>query len=114
MYFIVPSWWEPAAQPCVLDRSSYRRRAAEKIRAPNMARMFIDFRCDRACTLVINDNDAIRADYAFRQLEGRRDGAIRKQSLSSTQRDRIHHQAEHIDQIMLDKSLKEITASPNV
>src|SRR5947208_4923028 len=56
--------------------------------------------CDRAGTLVIHDNDAIRADYAFRHLEGRRDPAIREQTLSTAQRERIYHQPEHIDQIM--------------
>jgi len=69
---------------------------------------------DRACTLVIHDNDAIRADYAFRHLEGSRDRAIRKQTLSHAQRDRIYHQPESIDQIMLDQRLNEIAASPNV
>src|SRR6266498_2213774 len=70
--------------------------------------------CDRAGTLVIHNDDAIRADYAFRHLEGRRDRAIRKQPLSSAQRERIYHQPEHIDQIMLDKRLKEIATPPNV
>src|ERR1700682_3037902 len=70
--------------------------------------------CDRTCTLVIHGNDAIRADYAFRHLEGRRDRAVRKQPLSSAQRERIYHQPEHIDQIMLHKRLKEISISPNV
>src|SRR5256885_3588777 len=59
--------------------------------------------CDRACTLVIHDNDAIRADYAFRHLECRRDGALGKQPLSSAQRYRIYNQPERIDQIVLDK-----------
>src|SRR5205085_9657128 len=70
--------------------------------------------CDRACTFVIHDDDASRADYAFRHLEGRRDRALRKQPLSSAQRDRIDHQPEHIDQVMLDKRLKEIATFPNV
>src|SRR5512134_3921938 len=70
--------------------------------------------CNSACTLVIHDNDAIRADFAFRHLERRRDRAIGKQPLSNAQRDRIYHQPERIDQIMLDKRLKEITTSPNV
>jgi len=31
MYYIVLlSWWEPAAQPCALDRSSYSRRVQKK------------------------------------------------------------------------------------
>ena len=61
---------------------------------------------DRAGALVIHENDAIRADYAFRHLECRRDGALGKQPLSSAQRERIYHQPEHIDQILLDKRLK--------
>jgi hypothetical protein len=69
---------------------------------------------DCACALVIHDNDAIRADMAFRHLERRRDRAIGKQPFSTTQRDRIDHQPERIDQIMLDQRLKEITTSPNV
>src|SRR5687767_8761792 len=70
--------------------------------------------CDCTRTLVIHDNDAIRADYAFRHLERRRDRAIGKQPFSIAQRDRIYHQPKYIDQIMLDQRLKEITTSPNV
>ena len=47
--------------------------------------------CDCAGTLVIHDNDAIRAACAFRHLECRRDRAIGKQPLSTAQCDRIDH-----------------------
>ena len=70
--------------------------------------------CDCACTLVIHDNDAIRGDFAFRHLERHRDRALGKQPLSNAQRDRIVHQPERVDQIMLDKRLNQITTSPNV
>src|SRR5258707_873006 len=69
---------------------------------------------DGAGTLVIYENDAIRADYAFRHLECRRDGALGKQPFSVAQRYRKYHQPERIDQIMLDKRLKQIPTSPNV
>lgn len=70
--------------------------------------------CDRACTFVIHENDAIRADYAFRHLERRRDRALGKQPFPLAQSYRIDHQPEIIDQIMLHKRLEQITASPNV
>ena len=65
-------------------------------------------------TLVIRDNDAIRGNCAFRYLERHSDCAIGKHPFSTTQRDRIYHQPECIDQIMLDKRLNEVTTSPNV
>lgn len=72
------------------------------------------FGYDCARTLVSHENDASWGDDAFRRLERRRDCAIGKQSLSGAQRDRIDHQPERINQIMLDQCLKEIPASPNV
>src|SRR5919198_5370447 len=74
----------------------------------------MDSSCDCARMLVIHDNDAIRADCAFRHLERCRDRAIGKQPFSTAQRDRIDHQPERIDQIMLHERLHEITTSPHV
>src|SRR5262249_8381127 len=68
----------------------------------------------RASTLVIHDNDALRGDLALRHLEGRRDGAIGKQTLSGAQRERIDLEPQLVDQIMLEERLKEIRTSVNV
>src|ERR1044071_9943624 len=68
----------------------------------------------RACTVVSHVNNAIRADYAFPYLESRRDRSIRKQTLSTAQRDRKNHQPERIDQVMFHQRLQKIATSPNM
>ena len=70
--------------------------------------------CNRACTLVIHDNDATWGDLALRHLERRRDGAIGKQPFSTAQRQRIDLEPERIDQIMLHERLKEICTAVHV
>ena len=69
---------------------------------------------NRACALVIHDDDAAGGDFAIGHLERRRDRALGKQLFSLAQSYRIDHQPEIIDQIMLHKRLEQITASPNV
>ena len=49
--------------------------------------------CDRACSLVIHDNDAIGGDCALRHLERRRNRAIDKQPFSTAQR---QHGTSHL------------------
>ena len=70
--------------------------------------------CDRACTLVIRDNDTLWGDLVLRHLERRRDGAIGKQSFATAQRQRIDLEPELINQIMLDERLKKISTAVNV
>ena len=45
---------------------------------------------NRACTLVIHDNDATCGDLAIRHFERRRNCAIGKQPFSTAQRQRIY------------------------
>ena len=78
------------------------------------ARLFNTSGCDRACPLVIRDNDTLWGDLALRHLERRRDGAIGKQPFSTAQRQRIDLEPELINQIMLDERLKEISTAVNV
>ena len=70
--------------------------------------------CNRACTLVIHENDATWGDLALRHLERRRNGAIGKQPFSTAQRQRIDLEPELIDQIMLHERLNEIGTSVHV
>ena len=57
--------------------------------------------CNRACALVIHDNDASWGDLALRHIERRCNGAIDKQPFSTAQRQRVDLEPELIDQIML-------------
>ncbi len=50
--------------------------------------------CNRACTLVIHENDTTWGDLALRHLERRWDGAIGKQPFSIAQRQRIYFEPE--------------------
>src|SRR5687768_519066 len=69
---------------------------------------------DFAVTLVTRENDASGANNAFRHLERRRDRALAKQLFPLTQGDRIDHQPEGIDQIILHERLQKIAAAPYV
>jgi len=56
------------------ERGTHCVGNARKINSPGQpAERLWTSSCDRACTLVIHDNGAIRAGYAFRHLEGCRD-----------------------------------------
>ncbi len=70
--------------------------------------------CDRACLLVIHDNNAIWGDFALRHLERRRNRAVDKLPFSTAQRQRIYLEPELIDQIMLHQRLNEICTSESV
>src|SRR5690349_13764136 len=51
---------------------------------------------NRACTLVIHDNNAIWRDLALLHFERRRDGAIDKQAFATAQRQRVDLEPELI------------------
>src|SRR5260221_8989770 len=70
--------------------------------------------CNRACALVIHDNDASWGDLTIRHLERRWNGAIGKQPFSTAQRQRVDLEPELIDQIMLHERLNEICTSVHV
>lgn len=64
--------------------------------------------------LIIRDNDAARGDDALCHHKPGWNNAIGKQSLARAQCERIDHQPERIDQIVLEERLHEVAASPNM
>ena len=69
---------------------------------------------NRACALVIHENDASWGDVALRHLERRWNGAIDKQPFATAQRQRVNLEPELIDHIMLHERLHEIGTSVHV
>src|SRR5690349_7325264 len=77
-------------------------------------RSFIDVAGgDVPVAFVTEEYNTLRADLAFRHFERGWDRAIGKQAFSGAQRDRIDHQPEHIDQVMFEQRLEQVSTSPN-
>ena len=95
----------PELRSCAPDRPTYSRRAQRnRLGISYCNRPGLDF----ACTFVIHENDTSRPDNAFRHLERRWDRALGKQTFALAKGDRIDHQPEIINQVMLHQRLEQI------